>query len=196
MVVTRRYPGSRRRHWLGWLVRLLLLLLLLWLAGLVWFVLAQPQPAPAGVRTDGVAVLTGGGGRLARGIEVMQAGLAKRMLVSGVDRSARPEELRDAAAIPPALFGCCVDLGFVASNTRSNADEVAAWVARNKYSSVRIVTASYHMRRAHAEIAARLPADVAVVTDAVPSLLSPFGTVREYGKFLAARLLLFLGLSG
>ncbi len=174
----------------GWLVRFLALGFLLWVGGFALFILQVPGPAADDVRTDGVAVLTGGPGRVARGVAVLRAGLARRLLVSGVDRAVKPGELVGAASIPRGLFACCVDLGFEADSTRSNAREVADWVEKHGFKSVRLVTAGYHMPRARAELEARLPPDVEVVADGVRAGLPPFAMLVEYVKFQAAWTLL------
>ena len=179
-------PG---RAW-GWLVRVAAGLFLLWFAGFIAFVIMQASPAPDGVETDGVAVLTGGPGRLKRGVQVMQAGLARRMLISGVDPSVRPSELAAQAGISPRLMACCVDLGFSASSTRTNAEEVARWAEQHRFRSIRLVTAGYHMHRAHAELAARLPAEVAIVPDGVSAGLPLLAMHREYAKLLGSWALL------
>lgn len=166
----------------GRALRLLLLAVLAWLGGFVAFVLTQPGAAPP-VPTDAVVVLTGGPGRLARGVDVLRSGLAQRLLVSGVNRSVRPEELVGAAEIPPDLFACCVDLGFQAETTRSNAEEVAEWVVDRGFRSVRLVTAGYHVPRARAELQARLPADVQLISDGVGAGLPLFAMLVEYAKF-------------
>lgn len=182
--IRRRDPRSGRGHrgfgW--WAARILGLVALVWAVGFVVFVLSQAGPAPDGVKTDGVAVLTGGPLRAARGVDVLEDGLARRMLISGVDPSVRPEELALAAGIKPSLFACCVDLGFVADSTRSNAAEVALWVERHRFRSVRLVTAGYHMRRARMELAARLPADVVIITDGVSAGLPLTAMLWEYLK--------------
>lgn len=162
------------------------------LAGFVWFVFAVPGPADVAQKTDGVAVLTGGPGRTARGLQVMQADSAKRMLISGVDRVATPEEVRLAAGISPDMFRCCVDLGFVAEDTRSNAAEVASWVRLHRLQSVRLVTASFHMPRARAEIAARLGPGVRIVPDGVPQEKPLWLMGEEYLKFLASQTMLMV----
>lgn len=185
----RRPAGSGA---LGFVARLLALIFLLWMLGFTFFVLNQAGPAAPGTVTDAVAVLTGGPGRITRGVEVLEDGLAGRMLVSGVDRSVRPAELLGAAQIPPRLFACCVDLGFDADSTRSNADEVARWIAKNGFRSVRLVTAGYHMPRARAELDARLPADVVIVTDGVRAGLPFWPMLQEYGKFQASWLTLMV----
>lgn len=188
-----RSPSGGRRQrtgTLGWLARAAAVALLAWVGGFIAFVLAQAGPAAPGSRTDGIAVLTGGPGRLPRGVDVLKAGLADRLLVSGVHPSVKPGELALAADIPPKLFACCVDLGFEADSTRSNAVEVAGWIARHKFRTIRLVTAGYHMPRARAELEARLPADVQVVPDGVAAGLPLWAMLVEYGKFQAAWLLL------
>ena len=124
---------------------------LAWLAGFVWFVMSLPKPAPLAARTDGVVVLTGGPGRIHRGVELLQAKSARRLLISGVAPSVRPIELAVGMGIPPALFDCCIDLGKRAADTRGNGEEIADWVAAHKYRSVRIVTSQFHMARAVAD---------------------------------------------
>jgi uncharacterized SAM-binding protein YcdF (DUF218 family) len=174
----------------GWFARGLALAALLWIGGFILFIFTLPGPAADGTTTDGVAVLTGGPGRLDRGVEVLKAGLAQRMLVSGVHPSVRPEELAEAAHIPAKLASCKVDLGFKADSTRTNADEVAAWVARNRFHSIRLVTAAYHMPRAKAEVEAKLPPDVLVVSDGVRAGLPLWSMLVEYAKMQASWLLL------
>lgn len=165
--------------------------LFLWFA---WFVLAVPGPLGTGVRTDGIVVLTGGPKRVARGIELMQAKAAKRMLISGVDPAVRPVELAVEYKVPKELFDCCVDLGREAVDTRSNAEETAAWIRRNKYKSVRLVTATDHMRRAQVELEARLDRDVEIVPDGVPVDRPLQPMLREFAKYALRRAATFVGI--
>jgi uncharacterized SAM-binding protein YcdF (DUF218 family) len=174
----------------GCLARVGALAVLLWIGGFVWFVLGLPGPTADGTRTDGVAVLTGGPGRVQRGVAVLKAGLAERLLVSGVHPSVKPAELGAAAGIPRQMNDCCVDLGFEAETTRSNAEEVSAWVAKHRFRSIRLVTAAYHMPRARAELEARLPEDVMIVTDGVGAGLPLAAMLVEYAKFQASWVML------
>jgi len=160
----------------------------------VWFVLAVPSPLEAGVRTDGIVVLTGGPGRVARGIELMQAGSAERMLISGVDRSVRPVELAVRYEVPTKLFDCCVDLGREAVDTRSNAEETAAWIRRNRYKTVRLVTAADHMSRARLELEARVDDGVEVLADPVPVERPLVPMLREFSKYALRRAALVVGI--
>jgi uncharacterized SAM-binding protein YcdF (DUF218 family) len=175
---------------LGLVVRVAAGLVLAWIGGFILFVLALPGRAAPGTRTEAVAVLSGGPGRLARGVEVLKAGLAERMLVSGVHPSVQPGELAAAAGIPEPLFACCVELGFEAESTRSNAEEVSVWVAKNRFTSLRLVTAAYHMPRARAELMARLPEGVTVVEDGVSAGLPLLPMLLEYAKFQASWVML------
>src|SRR3546814_16137074 len=92
--------------------------------------------APA-KKTDAIVVMTGGPGRIDRALELLEAGQAKRLLISGVARAVKPKELAAEYGRPHKLFDCCIALGFEAEDTRSNATEVASWVARRNYKQVR-----------------------------------------------------------
>jgi uncharacterized SAM-binding protein YcdF (DUF218 family) len=164
--------------------RVLSLLLLVWAFGFLWFAVTLPHPAPD-ARTDAVFVLTGGKGRVERGVDLLQRHQAPRLLVSGVGRSVRPAEFQQVYHVPPALMQCCVTLGFAAFDTRSNAREAARWVAANRVRSVRLVTSDWHMRRARFELDRRLPPGIAVIEDAVRSEPSLRILFLEYNKLLA-----------
>jgi uncharacterized SAM-binding protein YcdF (DUF218 family) len=164
--------------------RLLILILLAWALGFAWFALALPQPRQGG-KTDGVVVLTGGDGRIARGLTVLRKGWARRLLVSGVDREVKPAEFVVAYKIAPEQMACCVTLGFESVDTRSNAREAARWIASGKLRSVRLVTTDWHMRRAAYELDLMKPKGVTVIRDAVASQPSLETLFTEYHKLLA-----------
>lgn len=163
--------------------RLISLLLLAWVLGFAWFTLLMPMPAPP-QKTDAIVVLTGGPGRIDRALDRLEAGDAKRLLISGVDRDVKPHELALEYRRPRALFDCCVALGFEATDTRSNAAEVADWVARRNYKSIRLITTDWHMRRAQFEIERLLDDQRVVIPDAVRSQPGLVTLVREYHKYL------------
>lgn len=167
--------------------RALSLLFLVWVLGFLWFVVALPRPAEKGVVTDAVIVPTGGPGRIARGLEVLSGGQARKMLVSGVDPDVRPQEFAAQFRVSPRAMACCITLGFAAVDTRSNAAETAKWVAQNEIRSLRLVTTDWHMRRAAGELDRTLPAHVTVVRDAVPSQPELRTLFLEYHKLLASR---------
>lgn len=163
------------------------LAVLVWLLGFVWFAVALPRPA-GGDETDAVVVLTGAGGRIPRGLEALDKGWAKQMLVSGVDREVRPREFQAEYEIPARTMRCCVTLGFESVDTESNARETARWLARYKIKSVRLVTTDWHMSRAAYELGRMMPPDVTILRDAVPSRPSLRTLFLEYNKLIARRL--------
>jgi uncharacterized SAM-binding protein YcdF (DUF218 family) len=153
-----------------------------WMLGFAWFALFLPQPADMS-KTDGVVVLTGGTNRIDRGLQVIRDGKAKRMLISGVDRDVKPAELALQYKGSEQIFDCCVDMGFRAVDTRSNALETARWAERNKMKSVRLVTNNWHMRRARLELDQALPESIIVINDAVVASPSLTVLLKEYTKF-------------
>ena len=164
--------------------RLISLLFLAWVLGFAWFALLPPLPAKE-QKTDAIVVLTGGPGRIDRALERLEAGDAKRLLISGVAREVKPHELAIQYKRPQSLFDCCVALGFEAEDTRSNATEVATWVARRNYRSIRLVTTDWHMRRAEYELGRALGDTVTILPDAVRSQPNFATLFREYHKYLA-----------
>lgn len=158
---------------------------LVWALGFLWFTVALPQPADT-MTTDAVIVPTGGAGRIAQGLQVLDDGLAERMLVSGVDPEVTAEEFAAEFEVDETRMECCVALGFAAVDTRSNAAETAQWVEDNDVTSLRLVTTDWHMRRAAGELDRTLPASVKVVRDAVPSEPSMANLFLEYHKLLAS----------
>ena len=174
-------------------VRLLALFALAYLLGFAAFMIALPQPL-AGRTTDAIVVPTGGGGRIARGIALMEDKAAKRMLITGADPQVRPAELAAAANAPRSLFACCIDLGKEAVDTRSNAEETATWVRKHKYTSVRLVTSDWHVPRARLELTYALGTGVEVVGDGVRSQPAFGMLVAEYNKYLVRRLALWTGI--
>ncbi|WP_230279929.1 MULTISPECIES: YdcF family protein [unclassified Croceicoccus] len=163
--------------------RILSFLLLVWAIGFIWFAAVPPQPAGED-KTDGIVVLTGGAGRIERGVEALREGWSGAMLVSGVGREVKEAELAAQFAIPSSLMNCCITLGYDAVDTRTNAEETAAWIAANDVASIRLVTADYHMRRAASDLRRQIGPDVTILRDAVhtePSLAMLF---LEYHKLL------------
>ncbi len=167
--------------------RLAAALLIAWALGFLWFGMALPQPAGE-TRTDAVVVLTGGTGRVARGVEVLRGGWAERLFVSGVDKEVKPHEFALEYKVPSALMACCVTLGFQATDTRTNGVETGAWVRAQDVKSLRVVTNDWHMRRAVLDLRRHLPGDVKIVQDAVPTQPGWRTLFREYHKLLARRI--------
>lgn len=176
------------------ILRFFATLVLVWLFGFLWFALFLPRPASPNVATDGIVVLTGSPGRIERGLALLQRKIGQELLVSGVDRDVRPSEFAKAYKVSRPLMRCCVTLGREAVDTRSNAVETSEWLSRRHYRSVRLITADWHMRRAHYELVKQLSEPITIVDDAVASRPSLTELLREYNKYVLRRTAGLLGI--
>src|ERR1700722_220746 len=111
---------------------------------------------------DGIVVLTGGTSRVTDALELLAAGRGKRLLISGVNPGTTTSDIAHQAAGYDKLLKCCVDLDYSAINTLGNAVETRRWAIDRGFHSLVIVTSSYHMPRALAEISHQLP-DVTLI---------------------------------
>jgi len=173
------------------ITRLTALLLLLYALGFALFAVTLAKPAEA-EQTDAIVVLTGGSGRIERGMAMMKEKRAQRMLISGADPSVTRADL--AERLGPGTMKtlrCCVDLGSEAVDTRSNAEEARRWVKARGYRSLRLVTSDWHMRRAAYEFHGDLP-DTRIIEDAVPTRPRLITLFAEYNKYLLRRASLWL----
>ena len=164
--------------------RILTLILLIWVLGFIAFALLLATPAGP-IKTDAVVVLTGGAGRVDRGLEALRQGWAPQLLVSGVSREVKPDEFAAQFKVSPQQMACCVSLGFAATDTETNARETAIWMRERKVTRIRLVTSDWHMRRAVFELRHTMPRGVSIVEDAVPSHPSMRTLFVEYHKLLA-----------
>jgi len=165
------------------LFRVVAFLALAYALGYAAFAVMLPKAA-GDERTDAIVVLTGGSGRLERGFELMGRGLGRRMLIAGVARTVRPEELAEVYDVDPRLLQCCVALDRESFDTRSNADEIARWLERRRFASIRLVTNDLHMLRARYEVRKRIGPDIRLVADAVPTAPGFEQIFIEYNKYL------------
>lgn len=169
------------------ILRFLSILLLFYLLGFILFSVTLGSPA-GNERTDAVVVVTGGSGRIEHGIAVLDRGDAKRMLIAGADPLVTKPDLVRRLGGKRRLVNCCVDLGSESVDTRSNAEEAKRWLDRRGYTSLRLVTSDWHMRRARYEFRRVLAGKYRIVPDAVrtePKFTTLFG---EYNKLLLRRL--------
>jgi uncharacterized SAM-binding protein YcdF (DUF218 family) len=175
--------------------RLASLVLLIYAVGFIIFAFTLGHPARAdAVPTDAAVVLTGASGRIEHALDVLHQRKAKRLLIAGADPSVTKADLTRRIPAGARLIGCCVDLGSESVDTRTNAEEAQRWLAQHKFSSVRLITSDWHMRRARYEFDKALGSKYRLVTDAVrtePSFLTLFG---EYNKYVLRRIAVWFDL--
>ncbi|MEO3428259.1 YdcF family protein [Pelagibius sp. CAU 1746] len=191
-------PGRGWRR-LRWLIAATLLLALAYGIGFLWFATLMPTRADDGQRrTDAIVVLTGGSDRLSVALDLLSADKGRKLFVSGVYHGVDVRQLLDLSQHSPEDLSCCVVLGYEADDTRGNAVETAAWMKEQGFTSLRLVTATYHMPRSLLEFRRLMP-DIEIVPHPVfpehfksddwwrwpgsSSLL-----ITEYSKYLVALL--------
>jgi len=171
------------------IARIASLLALIYALGFVFFALTLGKPAPAdSVPTEAAVVLTGGSNRIEHAVDVLKDHQAKRLLVAGADPSVTKADIARRLGGSRRIINCCVDLGSESVDTRSNAEEASRWLAQHHFTSVRLITSDWHMRRASYEFRRLLGDKIILVTDGVrsePSFLTLFG---EYNKYVLRRL--------
>ena len=175
------------------------ILALIWLIGLFAFAerVRGYTPAEEPARADAIVALTGPSAeRVNAAIRLLEQDKGDRVLISGVNREVRRQELRALTPGSTKLFNCCVDLGFEAEDTIGNAQEIAAWAGAKNYDSLIVVTSDYHMPRALTEIRAAAPGvELTPYAVSTPSLddsrwwraaVTARRMTLEYMKYLAA----------
>jgi uncharacterized SAM-binding protein YcdF (DUF218 family) len=168
-----------------------------YVSGLIWFAESIPRTLDnPNEATDAIVVLTGGQLRLKEGLVLLNEGRAKKLFVTGVSHSVDLPELLRTAHQPAQSVQCCVVLGHEADNTAGNAIETRDWMAKERFKSLRLVTANYHVQRSLLEFHRAMPGVKIIVHPVFPE---PFkrdewwhwpGTlaliINEYNKFLGA----------
>lgn len=148
-------------------IKMGLLAAVLLVAGFFFFVsLTGPVQVPDGRSADAIVALTGGKARIGEAVRLLADGKARRMLITGVNPSTKAKELERLVPKSRELFKCCIDLDRQAQNTTGNAVETGNWAKQLRVRSLIVVTSSYHMPRALAELARALPG-VEIVPHAV-----------------------------
>lgn len=156
------------------------------------------MPSGTAGLADGIVVLTGDEDRISEAVRLLAEGKAKRLLISGVNKSTRAPEiimLNAATGQEARLFRCCVDLDKLALNTEDNAVQTTAWVRRKGFRSLIVVTSTYHMPRSLIELRQSMP-DVELFPYPVKSprldeqwwsdLRTAWVLGKEYLKFITA----------
>ena len=94
-------------------------------------------------QTDGIAVLTGGKGRINLGLELFKKNKNLRLIISGVDK-----KVSDKSIIPNNLKNkSSITIDKISESTYENAKIINEWTSKYKLQNVTIISSYYHMPR-------------------------------------------------
>ncbi|MGB1361142.1 MAG: YdcF family protein [Alphaproteobacteria bacterium] len=125
--------------------------------GLIGFIAEiQKYKQPKLTSVDVAVVLTGGAGRMDKGIEILKTGKVKKLFISGVHKSFAIRRLMKEVKQNKSAYNKIV-LGYQAQTTFDNGLEVAEFINKNNYKSIYLITNSFHMPRSIREVRHRLP---------------------------------------
>lgn len=136
------------------------LFLSIWAVGFFGFVAytISLEPSKERQQTDAIVVLTGGPGRIEKGIELLSSDQTQKLFISGVNTNVTPEKIASLWQTDGKEAPCCIHLGYKAQNTKGNALEIREWIDQNQdIHSIKLVTSQYHMPRATMELRQVLP---------------------------------------
>ena len=176
-----------------------ILILTIWIIGFGCFCLyalsLRFQPAE---QTDAIVVLTGGGYRVQTALELLKEKYADNLLISGVHETVKKEDLTKTLSQELAKN---ITLGYLAKDTKGNAQETANWTKEKNVHSILLVTSFYHMPRSIFEVLKvspelkiiPLPVFPKSFNDSVDWIRTRYAWLLfvEYHKFIAARILSF-----
>jgi uncharacterized SAM-binding protein YcdF (DUF218 family) len=163
-------------------ISILKIILFIWLLGLIGFIIyVSSFNTNDRSLTDSIVVFTGGKDRIKTGANLLKAGYAPILFISGVSS---PGSLQNIIA----EYGINKDqviYGLEAANTKQNAIEIADFVVKYNIASTRLVTSAYHLPRALIETKSLLPDNVVTVPHPVYNgRWNVFLLFKEYNKCL------------
>ncbi len=167
-----------------------------WAVGFHQFAELVPTDPSRNTDVDAVIVLTGGQGRLAAGLELLEANPRARLLVSGVGAGVRAADLSVPESMQPR-----VDLGRTAVDTVGNAVESRLWAEEHGIRSAILVTSAVHLQRSML-LFRELAPDLDIVPHPVIDLTGSMqrgslgwyvAVANEYSKSLVMRIVFAFG---
>jgi len=145
---------------------------ILWSAALAWFVHTMPaQNDVADTKVGALVVLTGGEDRVEYGLTMLADGMAPVLFISGVGAKATEEEMLSSHAtanVRERIYeaGAEIILDHEAKSTVSNADQAANFIRKRGITTIRLITANYHMKRSMREFRNAIP-EITILADPV-----------------------------
>ena len=148
-------------------------------------------------QTDGIAVLTGGKGRINLGLELFNNNSNLRLIISGVDK-----KVSEKSIIPKNLNNKSnITIDKDSQSTYQNAKVIKKWVSKYKLKNVTIITSYYHIPRSMMLIKSLTPninfyaypveKKISNKTSFRENILYYFFLIEEYIKYIVSHLVIF-----
>ena len=149
-------------------------------------------------QTEGIAVLTGGKGRVNLGLELFNKNKNLRLIISGVDKkvsakSIIPSDLKNKSRIT-------IDKD--SESTYQNAKIINKWATKYKLQNISIITSYYHMPRSLVLMQSQAPSinfyaypvekKISNKTTIKENIFYYFFLMEEYIKYLVSHLIIFI----
>ena len=176
----------------------LLIILFLLFSFIVFYKKIQYNQVGFNYKTDGIAVLTGGKGRINLGLELFTENKDLRLIISGVDK-----KVSEKSIIPNNLknkFSITIDKE--SESTYQNAKIIKKWASKYRLNNITIITSYYHMPRSMTLMQSLIPAinfyaypvekKISNKTSFKESILYYFFLTEEYIKYLVSHLIIFI----
>lgn len=139
------------------LLSVLLFIMIVWCAGLIYFGYSiNHYHNDINTHTDAIITLTGGRNRIIEAVKLLNSGKADFLFISGVDKHTSLRSIQKTQKIKTSMLHR-IDIGHMATNTETNAEEAQIWISNKHVASVRLVTSNYHMARAVLEFKHLMP---------------------------------------
>ncbi len=98
--------------------------------------------------STGIVVLTGGKGRIEKGIELIRNREGEKLFISGVFFNSDFEKKYGFNTFNSDLYQCCISYDNQARNTHENIIETSRWLSKNKnIKNIILVSSYYHLPR-------------------------------------------------
>ena len=148
-------------------------------------------------QTDGIAVLTGGKGRINLGLELFNKNRNLKLIISGVDK-----KVSDKSIIPNNLKNkSSITIDKISESTYENAQIINEWTSKYKLQNVTIITSYYHMPRSMMLIQSFTPTinfyaypvekKISNKISFKENILYYFFITEEYVKYLVSHFIIF-----
>ena len=128
------------------------IILFLWWVILLFNIFPKKYYDPGSLTANSesaIIVLTGGKGRIEKGVELFEDELGKYLFISGVFEESELE-IKNALNLKLLNQSCCVILDKNARNTLENAKEERGWILRNSdIKKLILVSSYYHLPRSY-----------------------------------------------